>query len=73
MSDVVAAKAHIQPAAWYARVAYRAYSVATDNKNFRGEEMPTWEKLPPAIQKAWQAAVIAVFHEIGERMRRWTG
>jgi len=37
--------------------AYLAYSASTDNKNFRGEEMPKFEDLPIAIQTAWECAV----------------
>ncbi|MBD1995192.1 hypothetical protein H6G00_00930 [Leptolyngbya sp. FACHB-541] len=36
--------------------AYRAYGHSVGNKNYRGETMPNWEDLPPAIQVAWQAA-----------------
>jgi len=39
-----------------AQAAYMAYGKSTNNKNFRGEEMPTWELLPTAIQNAWIAA-----------------
>jgi hypothetical protein len=37
--------------------AYEAYAEQTGNKNFRGEEMPTFDELPEAIQLAWVAAV----------------
>jgi hypothetical protein len=40
--------------------AYRAYSVSTGNKNFRGEPMPAWADLPESIQAAWAAAVFQV-------------
>jgi hypothetical protein len=36
--------------------AYRAYAACTGNKNFRGEPMPAFEDLPPAIRNAWEAA-----------------
>jgi hypothetical protein len=36
--------------------AYRAYAASTGNKNFRGDPMPAWEELPPAIRTAWEAA-----------------
>jgi hypothetical protein len=36
--------------------AYKAYAASTGNKNFRGEPMPEWEKLPQPIQIAWEAA-----------------
>jgi hypothetical protein len=40
-----------------AKSAYLAYSASTDNKNFRGEEMPKFEDLPVKIQTAWECAV----------------
>jgi hypothetical protein len=43
-----------------AKKAYAAYGVSTGNKNFRGEEMPTWDALPEAIRNAWVAATEAV-------------
>ena len=44
---------------WYnvAMLAYEAYAQTTDNKNFRGEEMPKFGELPGKIQEAWIAAV----------------
>jgi hypothetical protein len=39
-----------------AKSAYKAYSASTGNKNFRGEPMPEWEKLPQPIKTAWEAA-----------------
>lgn len=39
-----------------AELGYKAYSASTNNKNFRGEEMPKFEDLPPAIVEAWIAA-----------------
>jgi len=43
---------------WYnvAKEAYRAYAAVTDNKNFRGDEMPKFSELPEEIQNAWEAA-----------------
>jgi hypothetical protein len=43
-----------------AKRAYAAYGRSTGNKNFRGEEMPTWDALPQAIRDAWVAAVTEV-------------
>lgn len=40
-----------------ARSAYEAYGRTTGNKNFRGDQMPTWDELPAAIVLAWVAAV----------------
>lgn len=39
-----------------ARSAYRAYAATTSWK-IRGEQMPPFDDLPPAIKKAWEAAV----------------
>jgi hypothetical protein len=47
-----------------AKGAYAAYGLSTNNKNFRGEEMPTWEALPEAIRAAWKAASKFVFEEV---------
>lgn len=44
-----------------AKGAYQAYAAVTDNKNFRGEEMPAFEALPVQIQKAWEAATAYAF------------
>lgn len=43
-----------------AEIAYNAYAKVTDNKNFRGEEMPLFADLGEKIQNAWIAAVSAV-------------
>lgn len=43
-----------------ARVAYAAYGKRTDNKNFRGEEMPKFDELPETIREAWRDAAAAV-------------
>lgn len=43
-----------------AKAAYAAYGDSTCNKNFRGEEMPTWDALPQSIQDAWVAACTTV-------------
>ncbi|HEV2862875.1 MAG TPA: hypothetical protein VGX48_17800 [Pyrinomonadaceae bacterium] len=40
-----------------ARFAYEAYAETTENKNFRGEEMPAFDELPPKIREAWVNAV----------------
>lgn len=46
-----------------ARLAYAAYSEATDNKNYQGLPMPLWEDLPEHIHRAWCAAVVAAVAE----------
>ena len=46
-----------------AKTAYAAYGKSTGNKNFRGEEMPEWDALPPTIRHAWVAAVTAVIEK----------
>jgi hypothetical protein len=43
-----------------AKVAYRAYSATTGNKNFQGNPMPAWDDLPETIREAWAAAAEAV-------------
>lgn len=43
-----------------AQGAYAAYGASTGNKNFRGEEMPTWEALPDKIRAAWCAATESI-------------
>lgn len=43
------------------RGAYRAYAAVTDNKNFRGEEMPTFDALPEKIRDAWREATAYAF------------
>ena len=45
-----------------AELAYKAYGKVTDNKNFRGEEMPAFENLPDLIKKAWIEASLTVYH-----------
>jgi hypothetical protein len=44
-----------------ARGAYGAYAAVTDNKNFRGEDMPAFDALPEKIQEAWRAAAAYAF------------
>ncbi|MGW4602727.1 hypothetical protein ACWENS_05555 [Streptomyces sp. NPDC004532] len=46
------------------KAAYKAYAASTDNKNVRGEALPAWEQLGPAVQSAWQLAAEAVRHEV---------
>ena len=43
-----------------AKIAYAAYAKSTNNKNFKGEEMPTFDELPIKIQDAWWEATNAV-------------
>jgi hypothetical protein len=40
--------------------AYEAYSEDAGNKNYRGEEMPSWGDLPAATQRHWVKAIEAV-------------
>ena len=47
-----------------AQFGYEAYSKSTNNKNFRGEEMPKFEELSEPIVNAWIAAtaeIVSVF------------
>jgi hypothetical protein len=39
-----------------AKHAYERYGAVTDNLNFMGKPMPTWEELPALIHLAWTAA-----------------
>ena len=43
-----------------AQVAYAAYGVASDRKNYQGLPMPEWDDLPESIQQAWVSAALAV-------------
>jgi hypothetical protein len=50
-----------------AEQAYNAYSQATGNKNFMGNEMPKFNNLPENIKSAWNNAaseVIRLYHEV---------
>lgn len=40
-----------------AKEAYKAYTIAVDNKSFRGDELLKWEDLGERIQDAWIASV----------------
>jgi hypothetical protein len=42
-----------------AKKMYMAYCENSGNKNFRGEECPTWEALPTEVRSHWCAACIA--------------
>jgi hypothetical protein len=44
----------------FAKIAYAAYGRTVQQKNFRGEPMPSWEDLPVEIHRAWSAAASAV-------------
>jgi hypothetical protein len=48
------------PSKTIAQEAYEAYSESTGNKNFQGNEMPTWAELPEKIKTAWAVAAQAV-------------
>ena len=43
-----------------AQAGYEAYAASTDNKNFRGAEMPKFDDLPEAIINAWIQATLRV-------------
>lgn len=47
-----------------ARIAYDAYGLVVEYKNFQGKKMPEWDQLPPKIQKAWVAAAHASATEL---------
>lgn len=42
------------------RIGYKAYAESTGGKTFDGRDMPSWEKLPPRVKDAWQAAAAAI-------------
>ena len=50
-----------------AQHAYDAYGQAVGWLNYRGDPMPKWENLPPAIQAAWRAATQAIVDVVRER------
>lgn len=39
-----------------ARRMYEAYTASSGGKNYRGEDCPEWDDLPPAIRTHWVAA-----------------
>lgn len=43
-----------------ARAAYAAYSEATGGLSHRGDQLPEWDDLGPALRNAWRAAASAV-------------
>lgn len=43
-----------------AEVAYSVYAKMSNNKNVRGDELPLWQDLDDANQRAWIAATAAV-------------
>ncbi|MFJ8146964.1 hypothetical protein ACIQ6R_18080 [Streptomyces sp. NPDC096048] len=47
-----------------AQDAYEAYAKSTDNKNVRGEQLPTWGELGTPVQNAWRLAAEAVRHRV---------
>lgn len=47
-----------------AKAAYAAYGGATGGKNHRGEPMPEWGELGPAIQTAWEVAAEAIARQV---------
>jgi hypothetical protein len=49
-----------------AKAAYARYGAVTDFKNFQGNPMPEFEKLPEAIQCAWAAAASLEYNHKAE-------
>jgi hypothetical protein len=43
------------------RIAYTAYGRITGFKNFQGDEMPTFDNLPPQIKRAWITAANVIW------------
>lgn len=52
-----------------AEAMYLAYSASTNNKNFRGEEMPVFGDLPSSIKDAWVAAAIKAYEVSTDRAK----
>jgi hypothetical protein len=46
-----------------ARRGYEGYAASTGGKTFDGRDMPRWDELPPRIQEAWRAAIVAAVDE----------
>ena len=42
-----------------ARRGYEGYAESTGGKTFDGRDIPKWSELPPRIQGAWRAAIVA--------------
>jgi hypothetical protein len=51
-----------------ARIAYEAYAESSSNKNFRGDPMPQWERLPPQIRKHWRASADRIVSTIAQEI-----
>lgn len=50
------------------QVAFEAYCADTGGRSLvSGDRLPLWDKLPPAIQRAWEAAAEAVKKEAKRR------
>lgn len=47
-----------------AGIAYEAYVIEIGGKAFNGDVLPTYDKVSPKIQKAWEAAVREVLTTI---------
>lgn len=47
-----------------AKSGYSAYSKATENKTFDGQEMRTWDDLPQVAKNAWTAVAEQVRHDV---------
>jgi hypothetical protein len=54
----------------YGRIAYEAYRNHTGGVSLiSGKEIPEWDQLPEAIQKAWDAAGLAAVENYQEEHR----
>ena len=50
------------------QIAYEAYHKFADGKSlYSGKALPTWDRMDSNIRDAWEAAVLAVMEEMGER------
>ena len=55
-----------EPSDWEpGRTAFDAYSAAVGGVSVYGEQLPSWERLYPAVQEAWQHAAYAVLDQAG--------
>ena len=46
-----------------AKIAYQAYGITAEWKNYRGDPMPTWDGLGERIQTCWIMASSAAVNE----------
>ena len=52
-----------------ARDGYAAYGDSAGNKNYRGDPMPSWDQLGPAIQGHWLATAARIAARVAASLR----